>query len=194
MNEYYVYVFLREDRYSPYYVGKGKGNRCYSNRRVIPRPQDKSRIVKVKEGLTEDESLELEKLLILFWGRKDIGTGILHNLQDGGDGTSGWNPTPEWREKKRKHMLEHNHFKGQTHPQETRDTLSKKKKGRIWVTNGKTDMMVFPDDVPDGYKRGRVRQNKINPMNTKGMFWVNNGKEVKMVREIPEGFVRGRKV
>ena len=53
--------------------------------------------------------------------------------------------------------------------------------------------MVFPDDIPDGYKSWRVTQNTINPMNTKGMFWVTNGKENKMVRDVPEGFVKGRK-
>lgn len=91
-------------------------------------------------------------------------------------------------------MLEDNPFKGQTHTQETRQHLSKKKKGRVWVTNGTDDKMVFPDDIPAGYKRGRVTQNKINPMNTKGMFWVTNGTESKLVREVPEGFVKGRKV
>lgn len=192
MNKFYVYVFLREDRYTPYYVGKGSGKRCYSNRRVIPRPQDEGRIVKVKEGLTEEESLNLERTLILFWGRKDIGTGILHNLSDGGDGTSGWVPTQEWRDKRKEHMLENNPFKGQRHTQETREHLSKSKSGRIWVTNGRRDKMVPPDQVPEGFRRGRVTQNKINPQQTKGMIWVTDGKVNKLVREIPDGFYRGR--
>lgn len=194
MDNFYVYAFLRDDRYTPYYIGKGKGNRCYSNSRIIPRPQDESRIVKVKENLTEEESFALEETLILFWGRKDLGTGVLNNLTDGGDGNSGWCPPLQWKEKRRKYMLENNPFRGQTHTQETRQRLSKKKRGRVWVTNGTDDKMVFLDDIPDGYKRGRTKQNKLDSSNTKGMFWVTNGKENRVVREVPEGFVRGRKV
>ncbi len=89
MNRFYVYVFLREDRYTPYYVGKGTGRRCFVKRNGTNPPRDRDRIVKVKENLSEEESFELEKLLIKFWGRKDNNTGILHNLTDGGDGVSG---------------------------------------------------------------------------------------------------------
>jgi hypothetical protein len=122
MKKYYVYVFLREDRYTPYYVGKGSGNRCYSNvkrgngRRV---PSDKSRVVKIKENLTEEESFDLEKILILFWGRKDTGTGILYNRTDGGEGTSGYRHTEETKilcgmsMKGRKESEEHKKWRGE---------------------------------------------------------------------------------
>ena len=86
MDNFYVYAFLRDDRYTPYYIGKGSRKRHLdSHGRCCARPQDKSRIVKVKEGLTEEESYELEKTLIKFWGRKLDG-GILMNIQTGGDG------------------------------------------------------------------------------------------------------------
>ena len=74
--------------------------------RIIPRPQDEGRIVIVKDGITEEDSFALENLLIKFWGRKDLGTGVLHNMTDGGDGNSGWCPPVEWREKRRKWMME----------------------------------------------------------------------------------------
>ena len=140
MSKYYVYVFLREDRYTPYYVGKGQGNRCFVKRKSNNPPQDRDRIVKVKENLTEEESLELEKLLIKFWGRKDIGTGILHNHTDGGEGTSGrivseeeirtkkknkggYKLSPETRERMRQRMLRDNPMSNPVH----RNKLSKPK-------------------------------------------------------------------
>lgn len=96
MNNFYVYVFLREDRYSPYYVGKGSGKRYLERKRTCCyRPKDLSRVVKIKEGLTEEESFELENFYIKFWGRKDLGTGILYNLTDGGEGPSGYRHTEE---------------------------------------------------------------------------------------------------
>lgn len=29
-------------------------------------------------------------------------------------------------------------------------------KGKIWVTNGESNMMTFPDNVPEGWYKGRV--------------------------------------
>jgi hypothetical protein len=88
MNNYYVYQYLREDG-SPYYIGKGKGNRAYLNNRVTPKPTDLNRIIIVKDELTEDEAFKLESKLIVKYGRKDTGTGILRNLTNGGEGVSG---------------------------------------------------------------------------------------------------------
>ena len=98
-NEYYVYLYLREDG-TPYYVGKGKGNRAFSNnRRTYHRPEDESRIVFPAKSLTENEAFELEKELIAKYGRKNNNTGILRNLTDGGDGQSGRIPSQKSRDK-----------------------------------------------------------------------------------------------
>ena len=83
-NRFYTYAYLRKDRYTPYYIGKGCGRRCYDGRgKNCVRPKDRSRIVIVKNNLTEEEAFILEEKLISFWGRKCDG-GVLLNISPGG--------------------------------------------------------------------------------------------------------------
>jgi hypothetical protein len=95
MNEFYTYAYLREDR-TPYYIGKGKGDRIYSTRRKLKPPKEKSRIIFLKQNLTEEEAFKHEIYMIAVFGRKDLETGILRNLTDGGEGSSNQG-TPEQR-------------------------------------------------------------------------------------------------
>jgi hypothetical protein len=82
--EHYVYMYLRESNGTPYYVGKGKGDRYKEKHRVNIPPKEEN-IVFVAKDLTNEEACNLEKLLISQYGRKDLGEGILHNQTDGGD-------------------------------------------------------------------------------------------------------------
>lgn len=88
MNIYYVYFYLRED-FTPYYVGKGKNKRAYSKHRKVKLPKDKSRIIIVQDNLSELQAFTLERYYIRWFGRKDNNTGILRNMADGGEGSSG---------------------------------------------------------------------------------------------------------
>ena len=88
MNNFYVYQYLREDQ-TPYYIGKGKNKRAYVNNRTIKKPTDTNRIKIVKDCLSESDAFQLEIELIATHGRKDLGTGILRNLTNGGEGASG---------------------------------------------------------------------------------------------------------
>ena len=89
--DFYVYAYLREDK-KPYYIGKGRGKRAYSGCRTIPKPKNQDRIVFLRTGLSEEESFYWEIFYIKRYGRKDINTGILRNLTDGGEGCSNPNP------------------------------------------------------------------------------------------------------
>jgi hypothetical protein len=82
--EFYSYLWLRVDG-TPYYAGKGHGRRAYDRHHGFCPPADRSRIV-IFPMLNEAEAFESEIALIELFGRKDLGTGILHNRTNGGDG------------------------------------------------------------------------------------------------------------
>ena len=97
--EYYTYAWLREDG-TPYYIGKGKGNRAYIKhyRSKVSggffSPPERDRIVILKDNLTSEQAYKHEIYMIGVFGRKDNNTGILRNLTDGGEGGLGhiaWN-------------------------------------------------------------------------------------------------------
>lgn len=100
----YVYVLFRTDG-SPCYVGKGRGRRWLDhtsvsrthNRyiaRIIRTAQKNGRelpVVKIREGLTDEEAYAIEVALIKAIGRIKDG-GCLVNQSDGGDGVRGLGP------------------------------------------------------------------------------------------------------
>ena len=130
--EYYTYAYLREDG-TPYYIGKGKKLRLYSkSRKGVKPPKDKSRIIFLKQNLTEEEAFKHEIYMINVFGRKDLETGILHNRTDGGEGAS--NPSQEVIEKRASYI------KGIPRSEKVRKKMSASHKGKVMSKESRKKM------------------------------------------------------
>lgn len=122
--KYCCYQLVRS--YAPFkvaYIGIGDALRPYSHgqlaeknqhyNRILQRIFDKARrlgfnslnVVIIRQGLDWDTACQLEREQISLYGRLDRSTGCLANLTNGGDGTSGYVPTPAHREKVRRSLI-----------------------------------------------------------------------------------------
>ncbi|MBY3434844.1 AP2 domain-containing protein [Rhizobium laguerreae] len=95
--DFYVYAWLRPCG-TPFYIGKGKGKRANRMKRgvifknivaKIKRDGAEPTIVKLHDGLTEQVAFEIERAEIAKYGRREFG-GLLVNLTEGGEGSSGY--------------------------------------------------------------------------------------------------------
>ena len=120
---FYTYMWLRENG-TPYYVGKGKRNRAYYRHDYVGNAPSKERIL-IEPHVSEADAFESEKFLIAYYGRKDLGTGILVNHTDGGDGTSGYSYTEDQRKQRS------NQLKGRKFSERTKLLMSASAKGKV---------------------------------------------------------------
>lgn len=121
---YYTYAYLRLDG-TPYYIGKGKDKRMKARHSgSVAVPSDPNRILILKKNLTEEEAFKHECYLIYVFGRKDLGTGILRNMTNGGDGASGRVCTEEAKRKSSRSN------RGQKRAKTVGENISKAKKGK----------------------------------------------------------------
>jgi hypothetical protein len=165
--DFYVYLFLRSEdsihgpKYSPYYVGKGRRQRAFAKYgRTVPAPKDRNYIVFVQEGLTEEEAFSLEIYCIQMYGRIDIGTGILRNRTNGGEGASGIVFSEETRRKmSEQHRGEKHYNWGKRLPEEARRKMSEAKRGEKHPNWGKTRPPEVCRKISEGQK-GRVQSQK----------------------------------
>ena len=151
---FYVYVYLDprkpghyvyseyEFNYEPIYVGKGNNGRAYVHLYESKQKYNGNKsftnkikkiqkeygidpiIIKIKETLTEDMAFEIEKEMIYVIGRRDKKLGVLCNLTDGGQGSSGYKFTSEQVEKCRKSHI------GITLSDEAKKKVGKSSRGR----------------------------------------------------------------
>jgi hypothetical protein len=160
--EYYTYAYLRENK-TPYYIGKGKKDRAFKKRRGINALKDKSNILILKKNLTEEEAFKHEIYMIYVFGRKDLGTGILLNRTNGGEGVSGiipWNIGKKHSyETKQKIKIKR---RLQIITNESKIKMSKSRKGKSLSCEHKIKIGISNKGKNKGKKLSENHKNKIS--------------------------------
>ncbi len=164
----YVYRHIRLDKNEPFYIGIGTDNNFKRAREKTRRSEFWNKIVSKTDYEVEIlfENIDIEKAkkkeieFISLYGRKNLYTGTLVNLTNGGDGAFGrvFSHSEESKKKMsqtRKGMTSNR--KGKKLSEELKKKLSDSKKGKTWDE-------VYGKEYAD-IKREKLRQNPIRKKN-----------------------------
>ena len=157
---FYVYAYLRKNDRTPYYIGKGTGNRAYDKHNITV-PVDKSRIIFLETNLTELGAFAIERRIIRWYGRKDNGTGILRNMTDGGEGSYGAIVSTKTRNKLSQIMTGKNKGKKRNFPSPL--------KGKVSPLLGRPSPLKGTTNKKKGTKQTTPAWNKGLESNRKGI-------------------------
>jgi len=155
-----IYRHIRLDINQPFYIGIGKTKkRAYSiyGRNPMWKAITSKTNYEVEiliDELTWEQACEKEKEFIALYGRKDLGTGILVNMTDGGDGNQ--NYSEEVRKKISEKNKGNKNGLGWNPTKEQRKRMSDSHKG-------------IPNNSKTKFKKGHITWNK----NTKGLTGKN---------------------
>ena len=177
--EFYVYVHIRLDNNTVFYVGKGKGDRAYNLDRgnfhngVCKEHGCKVEII--KDNLTESQAFRLESKMIKYYVLT-LGYGIpidgyrnfsnnkyLTNFTWGGEGVSGMHHTEETKEKiSEKLKGENSPIYGKHLSEETKQKMSEKKKGENNPMYGKKGIYNRSEETKE--KMSEKKKGENHPM------------------------------
>ena len=166
MKEYYTYAYLREDG-TPYYIGKGHGYRINDKRHTIGLPPKERRLI-LKYFSNEDDAFKHEVYMINVFGRKDLGTGILRNRTDGGEGTSGIQRIVEQMNalnEGRKHIYTEEHARKISKTLKDKNIKPPLQTGKKWWYNDKGETTLSHECPASGWYKGRPSVNQWSPLN-----------------------------
>jgi hypothetical protein len=168
----YIYRHIRLDKNEPFYIGIGSDQNYQRSKYKRNRNKHWNNIISITgyrveiliDELSWGEACEKEKEFILLYGRKDLGTGILCNMTDGGEGSFGRkvsNKTmkalrmPKSDDVKRKisesQIGDKGNFYGRKHTEETKSKIRNYNIGRVMSDEAKMKMRLAKKGV---HKRG----------------------------------------
>lgn len=179
---YYVYIHRKATTGEIFYVGKGTGRRAYEKNlrtKYWKRTAKKHGVVVdfVIKDVQEWYALELEELLVDYYGRKDLNTGCLVNMCDGGKAST--TLSEESKDRIRKSRI------GKGLSAETKAKLSEAHKGR---TFSEEHLKKLSDR---GKQRGiseEIRQALVNKLSKKiersdGMTFKSSREAARYIRK-----------
>jgi hypothetical protein len=174
---YYVYGLHYPDG-RLFYVGKGKGGRIYDHVtdahakrcrnkhlqgtiRKIEKAGGRVGYKKFFTALNEADALNKERELIAFHGKRTDNSGILVNLSDGGEGSSGYRHTDEAKKKVSAAHKGNTYRRGKKMTPEQCQRVSDGHKGLASARKGKT----HTEEAKAKMRAARAKQ--ISPMKGK---------------------------
>lgn len=171
--DFYSYVLKRPNGV-PFYIGKGKGNRCFVHLKPWHLKHDTNRlkvniinkirkngeepiIEIIKKGLTENEAFQIETEQIKLYGRIENG-GLLANMSDGGEGQSGYHHTDELKQSFSEMFSgDKNPFYGKSHSEDSLKKIGDVNRGKVLNEEWRKKL----SESTKGRKKSEEHKNKI---------------------------------
>ena len=181
--EFYVYLHIRLDNNTPFYVGKGTKNRAHNLDRGdfhnSVREKYGCRVEIIKDNLTESQAFRLESKMIKYYvltlgygipidGYRDFSNNYLTNFTWGGEGTSGRKCSEEQKQKISEKNKGKNPFAGKT--EEEMEIITNKMSNSMKGKNAGEKNGMFGKNPYDGKtseEMEEIRRKRIEKLGKK---------------------------